>query len=169
MTGPTPDQKREIERVVEAFDHDWYVDTKTKEIRRKQITGWRRFVDIVWKRKHTIFALYWWAKYNWATERLIVFEFPIRNDNMPIEGFPVKSELLGGWTISKRDLKYLTHGPLASEGLHKILVPASLGWRRLFEVARQFAPLVSMAAGAVTVAVNWSIVLAIISKVANAL
>jgi len=164
MTAPTPDQSREIGRAVKSFSEDWYVDFKTKEIRRNPIQGWRRWLNVIWKRKYPVFALYWWAKHNWASELLIVFPFPIQSDNMPIEGFPMKYELLGGWTIPKDDLKYLTHGPLASEGLHNILVPASIGWQRIFEVIKQFAPVVSMAAGLVTLAANWSTVLALATK-----
>ncbi|MDP1652385.1 MAG: hypothetical protein Q8L56_06655 [Rhodocyclaceae bacterium] len=168
MNGPTPDQLRNIDNLVKLFDKDWFADTSTKEIRRKPIKGWRRVLDVIWKQKHTVFAMYWWIKHNWASERLIVHHYPMRSDNMPIKGFPVKCELQGGWTIPKADLKYLTHGPLASEGLHEIIVPASHGWRYAFEVFKQFAPVVSIAAGAVTIGTNWATVTALYQWATNA-
>lgn len=102
--------------------------------------------------------MYWWSKRNWATERLIVFPFPLRHDNMPLKGFPVKTELQGGWTIPRSDLHYLKAGPLASEGLHEILVPADIGWRRILDVAKQFAPIATIFSASVTVITNWSLV-----------
>jgi len=62
---------------------------------------------------------------------------------MPIKGFPMKYELKGGWTIPRSDLKYLIKGPLASEGLSEILVPAALGWQRFLLYIRQFGTAVS--------------------------
>ena len=59
---------------------------------------------------------------------------------MPLVGFPVKYEMQGGWTIPKGDLKYLSNGPLASEGLSEILVPHALGWQRFLLVVKQFGP-----------------------------
>lgn len=168
MNRSTPDQLRNIDNLVRLFDNDWFADTSTKEIRRKPLTGWCRFFDVVWKRKHSIFAMYWWVKRNWASDRLIVHQYPIRSDNMPIKGFPVKCELQGGWTIPEADLKYLTNGPLASEGLHEILVPANLGWRYALEVFKQLAPVVTIVAGTVTIATNWSTVTALVEWAANA-
>lgn len=155
---PTPDDLRRIDQAVAAFDRDWYPDVATKEIRRKPRTHRKRLLDFLWRRKHTVFAMYWWAKQNWSSERLIVFSFPLRHDNMPLKGFPVKTELQGGWTIPKDDLKYLKAGPLASEGLHEILVPADIGWRRLLGFAKQVAPLATICSAGVTVATNWPVV-----------
>jgi hypothetical protein len=169
MNAPTPDQIRHIDKLVEDFDRDWFPDTSTKEIRRKPRLGWQRTLDVLWKRKHDVFAMYWWVKRNWASEHLIVFHYPVRSDNMPIPGFPVKCELQGGWTIPKADLKYLTKGPLASEGLQSILVPASLGWRYVLELVRQVAPAFTIAGGSVTVASNWQSVKSLLLQVANAL
>ena len=169
MNGHTPDNIRRIDKLVEEFDRDWFADTSTKEIRRKPRSRLKRVSEFFWKPKHEFFALYWWVKRNWASERLIVFSYPIRSDNMPISGFPVKCELQGGWTIPKADLKYLTKGPLASEGLHTVLVPASLGWRYVFELFRQIAPAFTIAGGSVTVLANWSKVKAILLQAANAL
>lgn len=169
MTGPTPDQLRHIEKLVAEFDRDWFAATSTKEIRRKPRSRLQCAREFFWKPNHEVFALYWWVKYNWANERLIVFHYPIKNDNMPIPGFPVKSELQGGWTIPKSDLKYLTKGPLASEGLGTILVPASLGWRYIFELGRQVAPLFTIVGGSVTVAANWQTVKSVSLVVLNAL
>jgi len=104
----------------------------------------------------------------WAKERLIVFEFPSKHENMPIDGFPVKFELQGGWTIRHSDLKYLTDGPLASEGLHRILVPANLGWQRALEGAKQVAPIFTIIGVFVTIAVSLPRLKAIWQTLTNA-
>ncbi len=155
MSGSTPDQLRNINALVERFDKDWFADTQTMEIRRKPREGWRKAFDVIWKRKHTVFALYWWVRRNWANERLIVHHYPVRSDNMPIKGFPVKCELQGGWTIPKEDLRFLTHGPLASEGLYEILVPAAVGWQRIWLFVRQFGPVVTTLIGIAGALVRW--------------
>ncbi|EXI87719.1 MAG: hypothetical protein AW12_02027 [Candidatus Accumulibacter sp. BA-94] len=139
------------------------------EIRRKPRSRLRRVRELLWKPKYEVFAMYRWISRNWASERLVVFHYPIKSDNMPITGFPVKYELQGGWTIPKADLQFLTKGPLASERLHSILVPASLGWRYVFELFRQVAPVFTIAGGSVTVVSNWSTVKSIFLLVANAL
>lgn len=165
---PTPDDIRRIDEAVAAFDRDWYPDVATKEIRRKPRTPRQRILDVLWKRKHTVFALYWWAKRNWASERLIAFSFPLRHDNMPLKGFPVKTELQGGWTIPKADLKYLKAGPLATEGLHEILVPADIGWRKFFNLAKQIAPLATITSAVFTAAANWSALANVLRWLRNA-
>lgn len=168
MNGPTPDQLRRIDNLVKLFDKDWYADTQTKEIRRKPQTDWQRVVDVFWKRKHTVFAMYWWIKQNWANEKLIIHEYPIRGDNMPIKGFPVKCELQGGWTIPRHDNKYLTHGPLASEGLQEILVPESRGLSFLIEVFKQFGPIATSISMVVGIVSNWPKLVTAFQTVKNA-
>ena len=165
---PTPDDLRRIDQAVAAFDRDWEADVATKEIRRKPRTRSQHILDFLWKRKHSVFAMYWWVKSNWASEYLIVYTFPLRHDNMPLKGFPVKTELRGGWTIPRDDLKYLKAGPLASEGLHEILVPADIGWHRVLDFGKQVAPLATICSAIVTVASNWPTVEKVISWIKNA-
>lgn len=150
----TPDQDRRIKSAIGEVDQYWFADTQTKEIRRKALGGFERSCNLIWPRKHKVRELYWWVTENWAKERLIVFDFPMNHDNIPLDGFPMKFELQGGWTIPQSDRKYLTDGPLASEGLHKILVPANLGWRRALEGAKQIAPVFTIVGVLVTIAVN---------------
>jgi hypothetical protein len=138
---PTPDQHRQIERLTKSFAEDWYLDFATKEIRHKDAQGLRRLVDLLWRRRHKVFALYWWCKKQFAEPHAMAFPFPIRHDNMPIAGFPVKYELQGGWTIPRRDLRYLLKGPLASENLSEVLVAHDLGWQRFLNLVRKFGPL----------------------------
>lgn len=140
MTGPTPDQLREIERLTQEFDEYWYLDGKTKEIRLKRFPFARKVRNFIWKKRFTVFALYHWAKRKWTLEQFNCFHFPIDHDNMPIEGFPIKYELRGGWSIPKRELSFLTRGPLAAEGLSPILVPALIGWQRFVYWFKQLAP-----------------------------
>jgi len=133
----------------------WYTDFSTKELRRKPLKGFSKLLNLFWKTRHTVWEFYWWLARRRAEEDMIVFGNPIQSDNMPIPGFPMKYELQGGWTISRSDLKYLIKGPLASEGLTEILVPAALGWQRLWLFVRQFAPVVGALIGLVGALVRW--------------
>ena len=168
MNSPSPDQIRRMNEEAAQFELDWYFDTNTKEIRHRELRFIEKLTDIIWRRRHRVRAMYWWVKYNWATEKLIVFHFPLRHDNMPIPGFPMKSELQGGWTIPESDLKCLRDGPLASENLTRLLVPADLGWRQLFKTAKQFAPVITIVAGTVTVLTNSERLLEFLRRLANA-
>ena len=150
----TPDQNRQIQSAMADVDQFWYADTQTQELRRKSLTGISKIRNFLWPHKHKVREFYWWISDNWAKEQLIVFKFPMIHDNMPLEGFPMKFQLQGGWTVPHSDLKYLKDGPLANEGLHTILVPANLGWRRVFEGVKQVAPAFSIVGVLVTIAVN---------------
>jgi hypothetical protein len=147
----------------------WYTDLKTKELRRRALKGLPRLIDVFWKKKHTVLQFYWWLAQRRADVDMIVFDNPIQSDNMPIKGFPMKYELLGGWTIPHADLKYLKGGPLAEEGLQRILVPASLGWPRVLEVFRQVAPIATTLAGIATLTNLWPVVLAVLTGMISAL
>ena len=67
----------------------------------------------------------------------------------------MKYELRGGWSIPQDDLAYLIKGPLASEGLHEILVPAAMGWQRAWLFIRQFSAVIVALLGVVGAAVRW--------------
>lgn len=168
MHGPTPDQQREIAEARKELSRYWYTDLKTKELRRRPLVGLPRLLNFFWKKRHTVWQFYWWLTYRRAEEDMIPLSNPIQSDNMPIKGFPIKYELLGGWTIPRKDLKYLKNGPLAAEGLQQILVPVALGWPRVLEFVKQFAPIAVTFASLTTIATNWSMVLAIFRHVKNA-
>lgn len=156
MRGPTPDQLRTIDKLVADFEAAWYLDVGTKEIRLKPMSISQKLRSMFWKKRYPVFALYHWAKDKWLLGEFNRYPFPIDHDNMPIRGFPMKCELQGGWTIPQSDLKHLIKGPLASEGLNEILVPAALGWQRLWLFIRQYAPVVGTIAATVgTVARYW--------------
>lgn len=155
MNVPTPDQQRKIDQAVRLFKEGWYADFATKEIRRKPVSNWRSAVEIFWKRRHPVFAMYWWAKHRFSEPQGMTYAFPLHHDNMPIKGFPVKYELQGGWTIPSTDLKYLMKGPLASEGLAEILVPHALGWERFLLFLKQFGPLVASAIMILGASIRW--------------
>lgn len=152
----TPDQKRLIQSAITNVARYWHADTQTKEMRRRPVNGLAKLFNFIWPRRHKVRELYWWIAENWASERLIVFKFPMTHDNMPIDGFPMKFELQGGWTIPQSDLKYLYDGPLTTEGRHRILVPANLGWKSIWALAKQFAPVFTIIASITTIAVNFS-------------
>jgi hypothetical protein len=141
MNGPTPDQLRSIEQLASEFDKFWYLDGNSKEVRLKSFTLMRKVQNLLWKKRFTVFAMYHWAKRKWVLTEFNCYHFPIDHDNMPIAGFPMKYELKGGWSIPKRELTFLSCGPLAAEGLHVILVPADIGWRRFVNWFKQLAPI----------------------------
>ena len=142
MNGPSPDQRRRILAAYKLVGKYWYTDFSTKELRRKPLKGLSKILNLFWKTRHTVKEFYWWLSYRRAEEDMIMFPNPIHSDNMPIPDFPIKYELQGGWTIPRGDLKYLIKGPLVSEGLTEILVPAALGYQRLWLFVRQFAPVI---------------------------
>jgi hypothetical protein len=86
---------------------------------------------------------------------MIPLDNPIQSDNMPIRGFPMKYELQGGWTIPRDDLKYLMKGPLASQGLSEVLVPAALGWQRVWLFLRQFGVILGTLITLVGATIRW--------------
>jgi hypothetical protein len=129
--------------VVSQFDEDWKIDVKTREIRRKPRGFFRKLRDYFWPRRHNVFALYWWLKHEFHRrdrQSLMAFTFPINHDNMPIPGYPIKYEIVGGWKIPKRDLKFLTKGPLARISPSEVLVPHSIGWERIRSWTKVWGP-----------------------------
>lgn len=162
-----PDQIRRIKSAVSDVDIYWYADTSTKEIRRHLQRGTSRAIEVVWPHKHEVREIYWWIAENWAKPNLVVFHYPMQHDNMPLTGFPMKFELQGGWTIPQSDIIYLKNGPLASEGLHTILVLANLGWRRILELGKQIAPIFSIIGVLVTIIVKAPELRAALARLAN--
>ena len=158
VTVLTPDRIRQIESMIDAFDRDWYFDTGTKEIRRKARDLRGRLLDMFWRPRHTVKAMYFWVNRNWSSATMMVYDFPLRHDNTPIKGFPMKFELQGGWTIPASDLRYLTEGPLAGEKLREVLVPASSLGTRLLDAARKYVPILTAAGTILGIATNWKTV-----------
>lgn len=154
--GPTADQKREIDKAYEQLNTDWFVDTNTKEIRRRERTLVEGLSNFLWPNKHSVWQLYWWLR-RLQIEHPIMLALgnPIQSDNMPINGHPMKYELQSGWTIPQADLKFLKDGPLMSENLGKMLVPSSGGLRSVFGFAKQIAPLFTIASGTIAIISKW--------------
>ena len=149
-TGPTPEQQAEIDRVVKDFDEDWMIDVKKQQIRRKPRGFVQKVKEFFLPRRHNVFALYWWLKYEFHKKHrtdYMPFTFPVKHDNMPIPGYPMKYEIVGNWSIRKSDLKYLTKGPLARISPIEVLVPHSIGWERIVSWSKVWAaPLTVIAA-----------------------
>ena len=168
MTAPTPDRLRQIALMIDAFDRDWYFDTGTKEIRRKYRDLRGRLLDVFWRSRHTVKAMYFWVNKNWSSETLIVYDFPLRHDNTPIKGFPMKFELQGGWTIPTSDLKYLTEGPLATEKTGDVLVPASSVVTQVLDAARKYGPVLTASSAVLGIVTNWKTASTAIQWIKNA-
>jgi len=136
----TPEQLAKIERVSNAFDEDWILDPLKRQIRRKERSLIRNIRDLVWPRHHTVFAMYWWLKYLYLGRfgkaehgNYLGYTFPLKHDNTPIPGYPMKYELVGNWKIPKHDLRFLTHGPLINKDDGEILVSDKTKWKRLMD------------------------------------
>jgi len=147
MKGPTSEQLEVIEKVAAEFHKDWQLVFKTHEIRRRDRSRFRVIGDWLWPRRHSVFAMYWWLKRLYAGKldcdqsTYMPFTFPLNHDGMPFEGYPLKYQLCGGWTVAETDLRYLTYGPLGDQSgrvivadkppLDRIQELASVLWARL--------------------------------------
>jgi len=60
MNGPTPDQQRRMQEAYDSVSKYWYVDFSTKELRRKPLKEMERYVNIFWKKRHSVWEFYWW-------------------------------------------------------------------------------------------------------------
>lgn len=151
--GATPEHQAEIDRVVQLFDLDWMIDVKTKEIRKKPRNMFKKLLEFFWPRRHSVFALYWWLKYEYHKHRakLMPFTFPIKHDNMPIPGYPMKYEIIGDWSIPKQDLKFLIKGPLARISPSVVLVPHQIGYERIKSFAKAWGPVITIIAAVFTI------------------
>jgi len=142
-----PEQKDEIYRVVELFERDWMLSFKPLQIRRKPRNILQKARDLFAPRRHTVFGMYWWLKHKFhkpEPEQLIGYRFPIVHDNMPLPGYPIKYELIGGWHIPKKDLRFLVNGPLARVSPAQVLVPHQIGFERVKSFAKTWAPLATL-------------------------
>ena len=152
IVGPTPEEKREIDRVVARFDEHWEANAKTLQIRRKPRSRLRQAWEFIKPPKHNVFALYWWVKYYWKDRvGLGSAPFPIRHDNTPVAGYPMKYELLGGWNIPEYDLRYLQKGPLALEQDGTVLVPWDSGVVKLKRLCREWGPVFGILSSIATI------------------
>lgn len=150
-----PDLARKRDRALHSVGSRWYLDFGTKEIHRKPMTPFQRIRHLLWPEKNTVWEFYVWLRHRQAEPDAMPYPNQIDGDQVPIKGFPKKYSLAGGWTIPESDLKYLRDGPLASEDLKEVLVPAALGWPRTVEFIRQVAPVVTVLSGLVAIAANW--------------
>ena len=128
-----PDIARKRNRAIQSVGSRWYLDFDTQEIRHKPMTLFQWLRHVLWPVKNTVWELYVWSLHRQAKEDAILFPIQIIADQVPIKGLPRKYALTGGWTIPESDLKHLRDGPLASEDLRDVLVPAARGWRPIFD------------------------------------
>ena len=128
------------------FDDNWENNYSTKQIVRKPRDWKRKAWELLIGKKFSVFAFYWWAKHDrLANEHARKFHFPVKHDNTPVPGLPIKYEMQGGWTFKESELKYLKSGPLVSEGHpEEILVGYDHGTSKFFRLCREVAPLVTI-------------------------
>lgn len=119
----TPEEENFRSNWITLFGEDWELRAATREIARKTKVK-------IWPRRHRVKTMYLWIKVNWSQFANSNLPFPMDHDNLPKSpGQPVQFALLGGWTIPKSDLVYLTEGPLYDEHW-ELLVPERVeGWQ----------------------------------------
>lgn len=122
---PTPEQRRNLEILLERAATLWELDFKTHEIKRRRISGLRGLLDRLWKPRLPVHALYVWLAARAADETGIAHPHMMDRDSIPFEGLPRKYRLAGGWTIPTYDLKFLRDGPLLDERTGRVLVTAA--------------------------------------------
>jgi hypothetical protein len=141
MNNISPEDLRIRAKGVASFDKTWYADPKTLEIRRKPLTCWQIIINLFWKNRHKVSDLYWWVSKNWANQQLAVYPIAIEHDNIPAPGFPRKHIMRGGWSIPKKDLKYLYEGPLFDQLGTQILVKHQSRLQVIVAVVKHLQPL----------------------------
>jgi hypothetical protein len=130
----TSNEEKERTQLVRQFGEDWELRTATREIIRKN-TAW--YLDI-WPRQHQVRIMYLWMKVNWSQYSNQNLPFPVDHDNVPkTPGQPVLYALLGGWTIPKKDLDYLTGGPLYSESWELLIPEKRKVWKNIIFRAKK--------------------------------
>lgn len=121
---PTPEQRRNIDRESHNFGNHWYLDLNTIEIRHNKLAWWKIPISLIWRNKNSVFGMYWWLKQErLSNEQARPFDFPLKNDNIPIDGQPMKYKLQGAWSIPKADLKFLSGGPLVDQKFNLLVRP----------------------------------------------
>lgn len=141
MNKSSPSELRKIEKGITSFNHHWYIDKQTSEIRHKKLSGSSKFLDFFWRRKHAVSDLYWWISRNWSNTKMMDVDTPIKHDDVSIKGFPRKYQLENNWTIPEDDLKYLYNGPLVDESGHLILVKHQSNFQNTISFISQLRPL----------------------------
>jgi hypothetical protein len=151
----TPETVRKRDEALSTLGGYWYLDFKTKEIRRKPQHGLALVKQFFWKKRHTVWELYVWLRHRMAEPDAMPFPDPIDGDNIPLKGYPKKYELRNGWTIPSTDLSYLIHGPLASEGRHEILVPETSRLKSFILFAKQTGVVAGAVISIVGACIRW--------------
>lgn len=145
-TLDSPKKQKKREKLAREFGANWENDYQRKQIIRKPRSWKKRAWEFIAGKKFSVFSFYWWAKYDRLENEVSrKFHFPVKHDNLPVEGLPMKYELQGGWTFKDTELKFLKDGPLVSEGHpEEVLVGYDHGQRRILRFAREWAPVATI-------------------------
>lgn len=151
----TPRKKKRREKLVDKFSKDWEIDTYTgPTIRYKKNTGFLGAYKKLFGRKHSVFAMYWFFKYDRLNNiESRKFQFPVKHDNMPIPGHPFKYEMQGTWHIEDEDLKYLYGGPLIDQH-GDLLVPGDSKLKKIQRYAQFVAPFFVVLSGLIGIIIE---------------
>ena len=124
--------KKRRKKLAKAFSEDWELELNDiPKIRYKKIAGVKGLYKKIRRKKHTVFAMYWFFNYEYVrNEHLQKFHFPINHDNTPVKGVPMKYTLQGRWIIDDEDLSYLRAGPLLDQDYMEIVKPEPQNGKR---------------------------------------
>jgi hypothetical protein len=167
MNKPSPSEIRKREKGIKSFEDDWYFDTATQEVRRKEKTGWKKYLSWFWKSKYKVSDMYWWSAKHSATSEMIVYPVPLKHDDLPLRGFPRKHKLQGDWSISREDLKYLFDGPLFDQSGHVLLVKHQTNLQKFVSIVGQLKPISWVLGFSFFCVRYWNEILVIFNKFKN--
>ena len=119
---PSEAQKRHRERERLDFARRWEFDVTNREFRRRTQPWWGRALDLLLGRRQNATALWAFATREWAEASYMGFAFPLQDDGLPIPGFPRKFALQSGYSIRKKDWRFLKGGAIYSRDLGRLIV-----------------------------------------------
>jgi hypothetical protein len=169
MKNPTPYQIRKKKEGIDSFDKYWNINPKTSEIYRIDLTNWRWFLNLLWRKKHAVETLYWWTIEKWATSEIITQTSPLKHDDIPFQGLLRKYQLTNGWTIPDNNLKFLKNGPLLNNQGTEILVNYQNRFKRIISFVSQLKPISWILSFVFVCLRYWTEILELWDKIKNAI
>ena len=136
----TPSEARKRQKLIEDFDKCWYVNAETSEIRHQELNLYQKALGLFWRKKYKVSDMYCWSTWKWYGWDMMSYPDSIKHDDIPIQGFPRKYQLINDWSIPQEDLKYLYDGPLINEN-GDILIHHQSILQKLVSFLTQLKPL----------------------------
>ncbi len=104
MHKPIPSEVRKRQKQINNFHENWYIDTSTSEIRHQELNIYQKLLGLFWRKKYKVSDMYWWSVWKWSNPEMMSYSDAIKHDDIPIQDFPRKYQLINGWSIPQEDL-----------------------------------------------------------------